>query len=157
MAKFQPKRLTKLANMLLADAKNKNDMKFDLHEVGVSVGGEGFEEGVDLINCGTAGCAMGLAAMSGQFKRAGLSYQIVKNFHGNPLLIGTTWKGFPLRYDYAACNLFGITKEVSDYLFDPYFYPKAKRKGAVGERFVAARIKSIVRRKGKLPNNVKTY
>lgn len=60
------RRLLKLADLLEADAKNKKGIRFNMV-------GWGHVDNLDApLSCGTEACAMGLAALSGKFKRAGL-------------------------------------------------------------------------------------
>jgi hypothetical protein len=131
-------RLLKLADLLKADAKNKKGLKFDLSTVGESsdwLDGEEFRPGVD---CGTTACAMGLAAVSGAFKRAGLSYRVDDD------QINTTMNGRRVGYDRAAMRLFGISLGEADFLFTPSYYFGQEIRGAVGERLVARRIRDFV-------------
>lgn len=131
------KRLLKLATMLEEDAENKKGIKFDLAVVGrnrlPSSGLKKFE-----LNCNTTACAVGLAAISGRFKRAGLSYQVV----GSEIV--TVMFGHSLPFHDAACCLFNITLDEVRYLFVPAAYPYNKRTGAAGERLVAKRIRDFV-------------
>lgn len=127
------RRLLKLADLLEADAKNKKGMRFDLRHVGIVD-----DPGVIEANCGTTGCAMGLAAVSGAFKRAGLSYRVVGTF------IDTKLNGRAVDYAKAASRIFGISMKDANFLFCPFEYPQDKLTGAVGERFVAKRIRKLV-------------
>src|SRR4051812_18831228 len=80
------RRLLKLADLLEADAKNKKGVKFDLEVIAQrsvpNTDVYGFEDSDFLpddtvpIDCGTTACAFGLAALSGVFRRQGLSYTI---------------------------------------------------------------------------------
>jgi hypothetical protein len=138
------RRLLKLADMLEEDAKNKKGLKFNIAVVGVPMKGmqqlEDDEVPKDYqpkLDCGTSGCAMGLAAISGRFKRAGLSYELVD------AMIETTMNGRVVDYDIAAQELFNITGMESHYLFSPFEYPFGTV-GAKGERYVAKRIRQFV-------------
>ena len=72
------RRLLKLADLLEADAKNKRGLQFNLSEWGTSL-----DYGSPAsISCGTTACAMGLAVLSGAFKRAGLSNFFPKGSSG---------------------------------------------------------------------------
>jgi hypothetical protein len=137
------RRLLKLAAMLMADAKNKKGIQFDIGTVGRSTGEPFKVKQVVPLDCGTSACAMGLAALSGEFKKAGLSYKIQNDFLSQNQ-IWTRWNGRTVDYDKAAMKLFGVTKEQADYLFSPWTYPLNKRTGAVGEYEVIRRIKCIV-------------
>lgn len=127
------KRLLKLADLLEADAKNEKGIKFDLSTWGRA------DEGVPTISCGTTACAIGLAVVSGAFKRAGLSNmyedgsdRICPQFEG-------TW-GFE-----AAGKLFGIPTRHAEFLFSEDYYPRSRpATGAAGERLVANRIRDFV-------------
>lgn len=143
------RRLLKLADMLIADAKNKKGIQFDLSTVGKPSGGTywntntaRFEGPQAEISCGTTACAMGLAAISGKFKKAGLSHKINEQFW-----VQTTINGRGLEYDRAAMRVFGVTKKEANYLFTPGNYPQERefREGAKGERYVAKRIRDFVK------------
>lgn len=141
-------RLLKLAAMLEADAKNKNGIQFNLHTVGKPASGnEIFKDVEDLVNCGTEACAMGLAAISGKFKRAGLSAKIRPSV--NSVRIETALNSRIIDYDFAAMKIFGISQREAWYLFDPSEYPFDKRAKSKGERFVAKRIRKFVEKRGK--------
>lgn len=126
------RRLLKLADLLEADAKNKKGIKFDLCTVGVS-------DTEGQLNCGTSACAMGLAAISGAFKRsAGLSFRMTG------YSIDTTINGRVRKFDEAAKKVFEITYGEAFFLFFPLAYPGDKLHGARGERYVAKRIRDFV-------------
>lgn len=139
------KRLLKLADLLEADAANKKGIKFDLDCVGQASDwdcdfdpskGDVYTPGVD---CGTAGCAMGLAAISGAFKGPGLSYEV----YGQAIEI--TLDGEMMPYDRAAQDFFDISLAEANFLFSPSHYPiGAIITGARGERRVAKRIRDFV-------------
>lgn len=127
------RRLLKLADLLEADAKNKKGIKFNLF-----VWGEG--EGRPGIHCGTMACAMGLAALSGAFRRAGLRTRIVQ-FGDGAWDMGVKLGG--LGGTEAASALFDIDREAADWLFTPTGYQDVPQ-GASGERLVAKRIRDFV-------------
>lgn len=133
------RRLLKLADLLEADAKNKAGVKFNLGTV-IDVDAAP-EKGKPVeLNCGTSACAMGLAAISGEFKRHGLSYKILTNG-----IVETTIDGRVRRYDRAAMTIFGISMDEADFLFTPSFYPcDMDLRGAAAERYVAKRIRDFV-------------
>jgi hypothetical protein len=133
------RRLLKLADMLEADAKNKKGIKFDIGTVGYTCD----ETTKPTLSCGTTACAMGLAAISGKFKRAGLSYSFQEN---NPegVHISTTMYGTEVSYIDAAIQLFDISFLEAGLLFSPGHYPDDKSEGAKGEREVAKRIRRLV-------------
>lgn len=127
------KRLLKLADLLEADAKNRKGIKFDLGTWGYVD-----DDSKGLVSCGTTACAMGLAAISGAFKRQGLSHKL----EGNYIVVMHDGKegGFS-----AACNLFGIEYYEARSLFDSEHYPMdVETVGAAGERYVAKRIRDFV-------------
>lgn len=138
------KRLLKLADLLEADAKNKKGIKFDLGMIGESSDwmAETFEPKVD---CGTTACAMGLAAISGAFKGAGLSYKVTGN------AIDTTMNGRRTSYIRSACRVFEITYREANYLFSPYWYFKSIPRGSAGEIKVAKLIRDFVAGKVAFP------
>lgn len=134
------RRLLKLAAMLEADAKNKKGLQFDLGTVGRS---SDYDENAKFepgLNCGTTACAMGLASLSGAFKRsAGLYYTIRYNED-----IYNTINGRVVQFDRAAERIFGITNQEARHLFNPFDYPWNQRRGEVGEMAVAKRIRKLV-------------
>lgn len=131
------KRLLKLADLLEADADNKKGMKFDLGTVGQPVSGLLTEKSDVGLNCGTVGCAIGLACISGAFARAGLGFEL------GSFEIWPTFNGIR-SFDAAATGVFGLTEEESDWLFMPEGYDRSTPTGARGERKVAKRIRDFV-------------
>lgn len=131
------RRLLKLADLLEEDAANKKGVKFDLGTVGEASDWrvEKFEPG---LNCGTIACAMGLAAISGAFKRAGLSYRVRDQD------IETTIKRRRISYVIAAIKIFEIDEPAAHFLFTPGNYGSDHPQGARGERRVAKRIRDFV-------------
>ncbi len=139
------RRLLKLADLLIADASKRRGIKFNLEVVG-QVETRPDDDKVEL-NCGTQACAMGLAAISGAFKRAGLGYVLKENeslFDGGDYDVITTVNGRACQYDSAAMKLFDLTKGQADFLFSPSEYRADMMKGAKAERFVAKRIRDLV-------------
>ena len=124
------RRLLKLAGMLEADAANKKGIKFDMGSWGT------VKNPSEPLSCGTSACAMGLAALSGAFKRQGLGYYI--GWDGD---INITMDGYPDDFD-AAERLFDITFNEAEYLFAHADMMLAK--GARGERLEAKRIREFV-------------
>jgi hypothetical protein len=125
------RRLLKLADLLEADAKNKNGIKFDLYDWG-----NARDDGEVALNCGTTACAMGLAVLSGAFKRAGLT-------NGGARYYISPEHGDNIGFD-AAASLFGIELSEVEFLFAQSKYPAKYQKGAVGERAVTKRIRQFV-------------
>lgn len=134
------RRLLKLADLLEADAKNRKGIKFDLCYVGAPSAGGTYAEKVAPLDCGTTACAMGLAAISGAFRRAGLSYRIKPG----DAEIRTTINGRSVGFIQAAKRTFGITEKAAWWLFMPGAYPYGLTTGAAGERYVAKRIRDFV-------------
>lgn len=142
------KRLLKLADLLEADAANKKGVKFDLGIwAGPSDNGLGtFEDGSDRavpVGCGTTACAVGLACISGAFKRSGLTYDFGPMFGSE--------SGFRLRPRFGAYSefdaveaFFSIDRMQAEFLFLTDRYPDSKTRGAAGERYVAKRIRDFV-------------
>ena len=146
---MQKKRLLKLAALLEADAKNKRGIKFDLYIVAApSRENSDKKDFKPQVTCGTTACAMGLAAVSGAFKRkeaGGLSFIIGNgsNVVGE-MDIHTTVMGKKMSYDNAAEKIFHISRVAARYLFAPRSYLGRPTKGAEGELYVAQRIRSFV-------------
>jgi hypothetical protein len=141
------RRLLKLADLLEKDADNKYGVRFDLtawakkqdssHPEDFCSHGFSPEEKKIPVNCSTAACAWGLAAISGAFKREGVGFKVYDNGYLVPTYEGCT------EID-AAATFFQINKDQAWLLFDPDKYPKSKLTGAVGERYVAKRIRDFV-------------
>jgi hypothetical protein len=126
------RRLLKLADLLEADAKNKKGIKFDLNGWGDCSDGEEVS-----LSCGTAACAMGLAVLSGAFKRAGLANASYDKSSILPAI------GIQTGFD-AARVLFDISWDDACFLFYAGNYPHTKSRGAAGEVYVAKRIRDFV-------------
>lgn len=149
-------RLKRLARLLRKDAANPKGVQFNLAHwaapagTSVAVFAEMPMKPVP-VDCGTSACAMGLAVLSGEFKKEGLRAHYRHSWRGiamHPELNGV--------YDFAAAQLlFNITPGQASWLFSPTAYPLDKRKGAKGELTVARRIESLVRT-GKLPYGLKS-
>jgi len=127
-------RLLKLAALLEADAKNKKGVKFDL-------GTWGSTEDIGLIpvsvSCGTTACAVGLAVVSGVFKRSGL--------YNGAYFPGKIVPGFDNKIGFGAVEaFFELTQKEAAFLFEDDSYPDYLCRGAKGERFVAKRIRQFV-------------
>jgi hypothetical protein len=139
------RRLLKLADMLEADAKNATGIKFNLNTVVTPNKTLPKDSKTVPVSCGTQACAMGLAAISGEFKRSGgLSYQVQYD-EDDGVFIETTMRGVPTSYDDAAMELFDISWEEANFLFTPSDYPtRAPKRGANGELYVAKRIRDFV-------------
>ena len=125
------RRLLKLADLLEADAKNKNGIKFNLKTWG-DVRNE-----ASPLSCGTTACALGLAALSGKFRRAGLGYHIA---HGG-LQITSMGSSGEIG---AAMEVFDLYFREALWLFLPFAYGRLPKTKAAGERIVAKRIRDFV-------------
>lgn len=91
------------------------------------------------VSCGTTGCALGLAMLSGRFEKYGLKGGVMVGGTGVQLLpICNGEDGFG-----AGQELFGISEHDSRYLFDPDCYSDVP-KGAAGELIVADRIDDFI-------------
>lgn len=122
------KRLLKLADLLEADARNKNGIKFDFLDWGK------VRDPKKPTSCGTTACAMGLAAISGAFKRAGLTFEPANQliaFKGEYGAVLGAMKVFDLNLEDASF-LFTDTDGLDDL------------QGAKAERAVAKRIRRFV-------------
>lgn len=141
------------ADLLEADANNPNGIKFDLG-VWVKPSSTGAEEPVFYtfpepveklpVNCETTACAVGLFCLSGQFEKDGLGYE----FHqqsGGYILIPTFTDKDGDKFDtfQAAAQLFRISHDDAQYLFDPDSYDVVA--GAGAELDVAARIRNFIK------------
>ena len=156
--------LLKLADLLEADANNPTGITFDLGTWGCptqDVDYDTFAKGIldksVPVSCGTTGCAMGLAAISGIFKDEGLTY---RRFAGSQLIPVLTKNGDFFEGFVAATNLFefpdnGPWPSYSSLLFDPEYYPTEGKAGREAELKVADRIRKLVN-DGKLSFNEET-
>ena len=126
------KALTKLAKLLRENADNPHGMMFDLDCVLTHRNSNKF-----AMDCGTVGCAIGLAAVSGQFK--GLTHNQVGTPH---------YKSYDgMR---AGRMYFGLDLGQANRLFYSGAYRNLPTvRGADAERAVAKRILAFVRREEK--------
>jgi hypothetical protein len=123
-------RLLKLAD-LLDGLKNKKGYQFDMRGWGET------DNPKKPHSCGTTGCALGIGAMAGIFKRQGLTWDhdfdtFVYRHSRNP-------DGFRI-----ARELFEIYSEDARYLFSASAYPYCPTEGVVAARAVAQRIRDYV-------------
>lgn len=129
------RRLLKLADLLEDDAKNRRGVKFDFLDWGQVSNPD------KPVSCGTTACAMGLAAISGAFKRAGLTFDSERQI--------IRFKGTAGAVD-AARHVFDLDLEAASFLFtDMAGLPDLQ--GAKGERAVAKRIRDFVAGKISVP------
>ncbi len=141
-----PQRLLKLADLLEADAKDRNGIKFDYRNWGTT---DGLERKVKHapVSCHTSACAMGLAALSGKFKRFGLDHQVETEQEYDGTFWGDIqflWKGRRIDGVTAARRLFGISFSDAHYLFVGGL-GNVESRGAKAERAVAKIIRSFVK------------
>lgn len=144
------KRLLKLADLLDKNAANKKGLKFNLHNWGDSVVADdqtsGLIRSVDgnvrfTMDCNTTACGMGLAAISGAFKRAGLEYII--SLHGRAAFIyDFEMKGVAMDGIEAAMELFGISRSQALALF--VGDGQKRIRGVAAEMELARRIRYFV-------------
>lgn len=127
-------RLLKLADLLEKDAKNKKGIRFYMGTFG-EIGDEN-----NPLSCSTTACAMGLAVLSGAFRRTGIGYRV----EGGEIDI--TWKGRKIGGFEAAARLFEINSKDADRLFVPHYSGHGMvREGASDERNMAAQIREYVK------------
>src|SRR5579859_5509277 len=137
-------RLERLAVLLEKDAHKPDGVKFDLASwAEPSVAGNYRRwESKDVhipVDCGTTACALGLAVISGEFAKEGLTTSFYGDDSGFLMFPSCNeQEGF-----YAGAELFGIEYDDSRYLFDPDCYDEVPQ-GAKGELFVAQRIRDFI-------------
>lgn len=132
------RRLLKLADLLEADAKNRRGIQFHFSEWGT------VRKPKKPLSCGTTACAMGLAALSGAFKRQGLRYSIDQSY--SEIDICFRVKDGTMLYGgiNAAMELFDISEDHATWLFTSH-NGLSDTTGADGERAVASRIREYAR------------
>lgn len=137
-------RLLVLAGALEANAKNPKGMRFDLDTWLEGPGTPWYTPWGSLPeparNCGTVGCAVGLAMLIPALQADGLN-----QLHSNPRRRGR-WPEFGFDKEWAAVEkFFGLNEEESKKLFRSDRYPvNSPTKGAAAEVMVAERIRSVV-------------
>lgn len=140
--------MLRLATLLENDAENKKGVKFDMGDWIVpdydSVPDE--TNWKPKMSCDTIVCAWGAAALSGIFKKQGVTWDHSGTF---------------MRIRYTGCNpndvsnmesarvFFDISHLEVSYLFGGTYYPAGDRyrMGAAGERYVAKRLRNFVKKK----------
>lgn len=130
-------RLLKLADLLDADAKRRRGICFDIMSWGT------VSNPAKPLSCGTSACAMGLAALSGEFRRQGLTAKIRNGDILFKMNGRVTNDGFM-----AAVKLFGISSQQASDLFGIYQRLPDSGIGAEAERAVAANIRQFVAANG---------
>jgi len=153
------KRLLKLADLLEKNAANKKGAKFAMEIWGRTDQEYATVEEMPKrieINCHTTACAMGLAALSGVFKKQGLDYKLKAEpysyWNEDAADYATYYKhdfeftlgGKPMDGHKAAVRFFQITHDEAHELFVPFHSAYAHASGASGERKVAKRIRDFV-------------
>lgn len=130
-----------------------NEVKFDPLDLGIpeidpSAYGRATAEdhavptaNLPKMTCGTKGCALGLAMLSGQFEKWGLKAGYFISGDGKTVQLLPTCNGED-GFE-AGAALFDISTEDSRYLFDPDCYSETPQ-GAKGELFVAQRIHDFI-------------
>lgn len=124
-------RLLLLADKLEADANNPKGIKFDLYQW---FGDETKEMicngGVPILDCGTVGCAIGLAMLTPEFNKEGFGTSKFQTPEFNK----------KVQWD-AVEEYFGLSHRKALKLFYDLEYPRNLRKGADAERAVTKRIR----------------
>lgn len=139
------KRLLRLAKLLREDARTKKGVMFDMGTWG------DFKTPQPTMSCNTRACAFGLAAISGKFKREGLSFKVKPNeeswnttrmmifqYKGKPDPDGSTMA--------IAAKVFDIPHAFADWLFGGGASEGST--GAKAEREMASIIENAVKGKG---------
>lgn len=134
------RRMLKLARLLEKDAKDKKGIKFDMWTWGF------VNDEKNKLSCQTTACAMGLAALSGAFRSAGLVAKIPKN----GFFIRFKFKGRRLEGVSAAVKLFGISRKDAQNLFTEWDSNPA---GAKAELAMAQRLRDYVHLQKRLADN----
>lgn len=135
---MQKRRLLKLADLLNENAKNATGAKYYHGHWGR------VEDRDNLMSCGTTACALGLAAISGAFKKAGLGFKMPHE----GAYIDFTFKGRLVRPVTAAKKTFGVSENQFSEIFCSSPIDSRGYKlnvGADAEKAVARKIKRIVK------------
>lgn len=135
------RRLVKLADLLEDDAKNKKGVRFDLSLWGQVPALTQTEKPETIkVNCGTQACAIGLACISGAFKRSGFTYAVTSKNEGAGNNIRPVFMEY--RDFFAVEKFFEISRPEAEFLFLDTKYQESR--GAESERAVAKRIRAFV-------------
>lgn len=131
-------RLEFLAGALERNAANPQGMRFSL-STWLMKWVEGQPESVPSMDCGTVGCAIGLAMLLPEFQAEGLEMA--------PMCFGydrwvPNYCGYT-RFS-AVTAFFSIRHMEAEYLFHVAGYPRGKQRGVDGELAVAARIREFL-------------
>lgn len=144
MNKTEAKNLLRLATLLEKDAENKTGATFDMSHWAIP-NYERIEDSENWnpnLSCDTVACAWGAGALSGIFKKQGVTWN-KDNGHIN------------IRYLSARNNMeaakmfFGLTNLEASWLFGGNYYPNGMKytMGASGEKHVAKRLRTFVEKK----------
>lgn len=138
--RMQRARLLKLAALLERDARNKRGVRFNMAKWGQ------VDDTNDHLSCGTEACALGLAALSGEFSRAGLGCNI--ELWGGIDIWRKTPRGLRHGALEAGRAVFGLSCRQAYFLFMPGAYLLRARHsietcGAAVERRVARRVRAL--------------
>lgn len=139
----------RLVVLLLADAAKPDGAQFDM-SVWSKATGTAYRESYPInmtapikVDCGTQACALGLAAISGEFAKDGLSWEIYKYWDGQTEgMLVPTFNG-DREYN-AGKEFFELTDVETAFLFDPATYPYNLTKGAKAETEVVNRIRWLL-------------
>lgn len=141
------KRLLKLSGLLMADARKRKGVKFDLEtwakpsSTGWSEHYKSREAAKPNQGCGTAACAVGLACLNPTFNKQGLTFAVKKIGFLEPQYMAVPALG--RRRDWSAVlTFFALKPKEAMFLFVSNSYRKSK--GAAAERAVAKRIRDFV-------------
>jgi hypothetical protein len=166
-------RLERMRDLLRRDAANPHGVKFDLgtwaspaYDDNEVDGPSTFDLPADVehneynagystaepikveVSCGTTACAFGLAAISGEFAKEGLTYEFMLSAY-RPRNSGPVRGHLMPAYGgchgmHAAQGLFDISLEDASYFFDPECYDGTPKE-AEGELLVAQRIDDFIK------------
>src|SRR4029077_7380763 len=137
-------RLMRLVALLRRDAANPKGVQFDMSTWGET---KAWGEKRAPASCGTAACAFGLAAISGEFAAEGLTYVKMGFWGGRIFVKYAMMEGFD-----AAAAFFGISGSDANYLFGDGTYNLTA--GAAAEVEVANEIERYVANGGKIDGRV---
>ena len=144
------KRLLKLADLLDKDADKANGIKFDMDIFGeVLINEDGSAPEKAPLNCNSAGCALGLAAMSGAFAKEGLTYKVSNGWASWSNSLQS--RAYPIEIKLKNVKKYVTAREMAIEFFDlspaqveGLFFPSNPKTGAKEERRVATRIRQVI-------------
>jgi hypothetical protein len=132
-------RMKRLEKLLKRDAKNKKGVSFDMQIWG-KVKGKHNRKPKPELSCNTFACALGLAAISGEFTKEGLGYNTQYIGH-NHWAIDPTFKG-EVSFEVGA-SFFGLSFDQASWLFSPQSYSAIEGKEA--ELEAASRVRYLIK------------